>query len=461
MKPIRTLGLIMILGAAPAGAQDAPLGKDVTRPVPTPPAPAGLTVKEVRDTFTRVDADRSGALSAEEAAVGALDAAAFSAADADGDKTLNSDEFTVASEARASKLATGVSAELTAESTRLQALRRAQKSEELKRREAQAPGAARTAGQKPVAPVVTPTGSNDATAPAGPAAARRALAPDATGETELTPQEIRASIVRRLRNGEISQEKARVDLEAIDRRIANATATPGAPASPAPVPAVQPTAPNPDVRAVEEISSRRLRSSELEPAKPKEVSDPTIRRAEKAAGTGESPAGAAPSDASKPEGIRARIAEAQADLTRRLRNAEVTPEQAALEQAALVKRLRNAVESLPGGEVSGAPAEPSRTSATPAPSKTDPPAARARAEGVPPPAPTPAPEGSVPTRRPKEESAPPAPVVEPARTSAPAPSPEKSTPAPARPPAPEKAREDPKPARPAPAPKPDGNSGGG
>ena len=107
MRPIRNLTLLLILGAAPLQAQDAAGAAPAARKAPAQPQPAGLTLKEVRESFAKADADQSRSLSAEEASKAGLDAAAFSAADADADLKLSLDEFTVGSESRAAKGSAG------------------------------------------------------------------------------------------------------------------------------------------------------------------------------------------------------------------------------------------------------------------------------------------------------------------------------------------------------------------
>jgi hypothetical protein len=242
MKPIRTLSLLLVLSglalgaqtpaAAPAQGTGSGPGARATQPRTAAAAnvAGGMTLKEVRDAFTKADADRSGSLSVDEAAFGGLDGAGFTAGDADGDGRLSQDEYVVASESRVARLSGGAASDLTAESTRLQTLRRARQAEALKtRREAAAGSATSGASGSPgaAAPQAGATG--------GPAAARRALAAEqaapaapvpgakATGEKPADLQEIRASIVRRLRNGEITEADAQTAIEAIDRRIALAT----------------------------------------------------------------------------------------------------------------------------------------------------------------------------------------------------------------------------------------------
>ena len=467
MRPIQTLTLILLLASAPLSAQTpagaAPGSRRLPAPAPAVTQPAGLTLKEVREAYAKADADRSGGLSADEAAIGGVDAAAFAAADADSDSKLSVDEYTVVSEGRAAKLATGAAADLTAESTRVQALRRAQKSEDIKsKRELNAPPAptpaAASAGARSAAPVAaTP-------APSGPAAARRALAP-AIDDPNRTPEEVRADILRRVRNGEISADKARTELEAIDLRIAKTTgakdpAAAGAPsATPGAAVGAAIVGKEPDLRAIEESLNRRLRNSELDPAKAKELYSDTLRRVENARGAdGSKPApgadgtsaaaGAAESstEPAAPQGFRAKLADAQGDLTRRVRNAELTPEQAALEEAAMTKRLRQAAEGVKaaGGSGSATPAAPSASAAGSATAPTsaagtetkgtggtalNPAPARARTDAPAQPAPA-APVANPPARR-GNDAAPAAPAAAPARGSAPTPAPSTQPPRPA------------------------------
>jgi hypothetical protein len=166
MRPIRTLLLLLPLAALPTYAQDsrpAPAAGRTAPPVAKPVTAPALTLQQVRSSFAKVDADRSGSLDSKEALAGGLDAAEFLAADADGDQRLSQDEFIVGREGKAAKQAGSVATDLTAESTRLQALRRAQKAEELKTRRdatptrpaapdaptANGPGAARSAAGNP------------------------------------------------------------------------------------------------------------------------------------------------------------------------------------------------------------------------------------------------------------------------------------------------------------------------
>ncbi len=483
MRPIRTLTLLLLLASAPLSAQTPAGAAPGSRRAPAPAVTqtAGLTLKEVRDAFAKADADRSGGLSADEAVSGGVDAASFAAADADSDSKLSADEYTVVSEGRAAKLATGAAPDLTAESTRLQALRRAQKSEDIKsKREVTAPSAPAPAGAAGTARAAAPVAATPA--PSGPAAARRALAPAAEDQSR-TPEEVRADILRRVRNGEISAEKARTELEAVDLRIAKTTGAKDPTAASTSVgttgssgAAAANTGKEPDLRAIEESLNRRLRNSELDPAKATELYGDTLRRVENARGadvskpapgadaksTGASGAetGAAPA---APQGFRAKLADAQGDLTRRVRNAELTPEQAALEEAAMTKRLRQAADGVKaaGGSGSSAPADGSAAASTsgaptlaPGTNTTAPTAvpARARADAPATPAANP------PARRGNEATpaAPAAPAPAPVRGSAPTPAP--ST----QPPVPTPADQAGGAVRPAvPAPKPARPAGGG
>lgn len=404
MRPIRNLSFVLLLCAAPLHAQTTggagPGSRRATTPAPAanpaPARPAGLTLKEVRDAFAKADVDRSGALSAVEAAAGGLDASAFAAGDADSDASLSLDEYTVTSESRAVRQPAGAANDLTAESTRLQAVRRAQKSEELKsKREVATPPVPAPAGAAEKTRAGTPVPAAPMTpAAGGPAAARRALAPAAATSTDSTrsPEEVRADILRRVRNAEISADQARQELEIVDQRLAKTAAANGVPnpsvVAPATTPAAGGTesalgaAKDPSLRSIEESLNRRLRNSELDSGKAKELYGDTIRRIENARGTGtpqpapggeakpqdtatgKPAANAAPTD---PQGFRSKIVEAQGDLTRRLRNAELTPEQAALEQASMTRRLRQAAESLKTGGTAGASGTADSSSAGAAP----------------------------------------------------------------------------------------------
>ena len=106
MRPIRYWTLVLILGATPLRAQDAGAARPA-RQAPAPQPAAGLTLKEVRESFGKADADQSTSLSAQEAAVAGFDAGAFSAADSDGDQKLSLDVFTIGSESRAAKTSSG------------------------------------------------------------------------------------------------------------------------------------------------------------------------------------------------------------------------------------------------------------------------------------------------------------------------------------------------------------------
>jgi hypothetical protein len=316
MKPIRTLSLILVLcggtfGAEPQGGTGPGARVAPARPAPQAPQATGMSLKEVREAFAKADADRSGSLSVDEAAFGGLDAAGFTAGDADGDAKLNLDEYVVASESRVAKLSGGAASDLTAESTRVQALRRAQKAEAQKTRREAAGAPAIGAGTAPPA-AADPAGAAGATP--GPAAARRALAPAAPAapgaagaETDdpRTLQEIRSSIVRRLRNGEISEEKARVELEAVDRRIANATkgaATAAPEVSGAPAGAAQADK-KIDLRSVEASLNKRIRNSDLEGDQAVATYENTLRRIENARGATPPPAAAPrqPADPAVPQ----------------------------------------------------------------------------------------------------------------------------------------------------------------
>ncbi|MEO6711185.1 MAG: hypothetical protein ABI054_14255 [Planctomycetota bacterium] len=472
MRPIRNLSLLLILGASPLAAQAPARAASVARQTPTQPQAAGMSLKEARDSFAKADADQSGSLAVEEAASAGLDSGAFAAADADANGKLDQDEFVVGTESRAAKLPGGVAADLTAESTRLQALRRAQKTEELRtRRDVTAPAAARTGNRAGTPPSNTgePAAPADRRAPAipapsGPAAARRALAPETPADQE-NPQDLRASIVRRLRTGELSPEKARELLEGIDRRLGplpkEQPKPDAAPAAPGEAAGLAPSGPNHDLRLIEETLSRRIRKSELDSDKAKELYDNTIRRAENARGAGspEAPSSGATTTPPNPEGIRARIAEAQSDLTRRLRNSEVSPEQAAIQQAALVKRLRNSVEGMKegaqpatgaSGEAAASPAPDAKTPAAADPSKLPVPTpARPRSESTAPVTPAGStPPVNQPARRANDPATPaqpapaaargatPAPIAQPPPASNPPAPVEVSTPKPARPPPP-------------------------
>src|SRR5688500_8464571 len=220
MRPIRTLTFLLLLLAVPATAQDTRKAPGSARQATPIAQPASTSLKQVRDAHATADADRSGGLSVTEAAGAGVEASAFVATDADGDQQLGLDEFVIWSEGRAAKQAGGSAPDLTAESTRLQALRRAQKSEQLKTQRESRPAPAGDAATRPAAP-------------AGPAAARRAVAPENAAQQEQRLQEIRDSIARRLRNGELTPEQAQAAYAAIDRRIGNALGEAPKPAPPA------------------------------------------------------------------------------------------------------------------------------------------------------------------------------------------------------------------------------------
>jgi len=472
MRPIRTLLLLLPFTVAPLLAQDkrpapapAPAPARPVAPAARPAAATGLSLQQVRDSFAKSDADRSGKLDAAEALAAGLDASAFSAAYADADQGLDQDEFVVGSEGRAAKQPGGVAADLSAESTRLQALRRAQKSEDLRtRREAapnSAPGAARTgAAREPSSPraaAAEPAGREagaTAAAPAvnGPAAARRAAAVESPADREKRLLEIRESIARRLRNGELSAEQAQEAYAALDRRIANALGEGKPNAASEAAPAADASKKEVDLKAIEENLNRRLRNSELDPAKAQEVFGDVSRRIDNAQGAG-APAPASGDTAGAaaapqpPASLRDRVIEAQGDLTRRMRNAELSPEQAAAEKEAIRKRTENAVEKAKTGDGASAPAAqpaagtpaPARARGAPAqvPPVAAPPARRGADAGTPPPSnPPPARGAGRPATAPGTPAAQPAPVrPAPQDKPATAPAPARPAPKPATPPA--------------------------
>ena len=390
MRPIRILSLLLVLAAVPASAQVAPTAPGAARKPAAPTPQAALTLPQVREVFAKSDADHSGGLNSIESLAAGLEAAGFTAADLDLDQQLSTDEFIVASESRASKQAAGVASDLVAESTRLQALRRAQKSEDLKlRREAATPAAPASARGATREPAATPApGAEAAPAPAavGPAAARRALATETAPDREKRLQEIRDSIARRLRNGELTPEQAQEAYATLDRRISNALgdapkATPAQPSGTASTGEV-------DLRALEESLNRRLRNSELDAAKAQEIYNDLSRRVENAKLGGEpvatpavgaselgvagSPLQTAGAGPQATPSLRDKVIEAQDDLTRRMRNAELTPEQAAAERAAVSLRSQHAVEkakSLDGEHSAGASGAPAVAEPEPQPAR--------------------------------------------------------------------------------------------
>jgi hypothetical protein len=345
---------------------------------------------------------------------------------------------------------------LTAESTRLQALRRAQKAEELKTRRdatptrpaapdaptANGPGAARSAAGNPRAaqPAAKSDGPVAAPAPAaGPAAVRRAAA-ETPAEREQRLQEIRDSIARRLRNGELSADQALAAYAAVDKRLGNALgekqAQPAVPASPvgAGVDAEKPAI---DLQAIEESLNRRLRNGGLDPDKAAEIFGDVSRRIDnaqgakdKAATTPNAPPAARPQrsatagETATPEletpSLRERVLEAQQNLAKRMRNAELTPEQAAAQKEVLRKRTERAVEKAKSAAASseasaGAAPEapqPARTGAHAPPAGADGAGAARRGAGA---APTPATLPPAAGRRGDEHPAtPPVPAAQPA-----------------------------------------------
>jgi hypothetical protein len=342
-----------------------------------------VTLESARATFTRADGDTNAQLSAAEASAVGIDARSLAAADGDGNGSLSRDEFLVAYHQGLVRQSRAVAADLEAESTRLQALRRAQRSEELKqsRGPATAPPAAGP-GRRARADVAA-GGAPPSGAPAGPAAARRAAAESAD------PQELRAAklhqieetLNRRLRNGELTDEEAKATYERMKLRIDNAlgvqhtTDSAAAPAAqtPAPAGASADGAREQQLLAIQESLNRRLRNADLSNREAIAAFERTNRRIENALNgqTGGQPAPAdgaataagAPAESAPtalpPDSLRARVAAAQSALTRRVRNGQVDPATAAAAQEALRQRIERAVsgnQTAPGQPA--APAAP-------------------------------------------------------------------------------------------------------
>lgn len=231
MNPLCKLCWILMLGGAALGSQnEGEAGPSSRRRAVA--QPIGLTLGQVRESFSVADTNKSGSLDLAEAVASGLDGPTFALADADGDLWMSLAEFTVNSETRAARTGKAVAGDLRAESTRLQAQRRAERTQELlSRREA---GAHRSTASGSGAKGRNLPVDGARSASSGPAASRGALLHLSDEERAWAALDLRSEILLRIRRGELTPENARLGLEAIDRRIAALTVEPakaGAPNS--------------------------------------------------------------------------------------------------------------------------------------------------------------------------------------------------------------------------------------
>jgi hypothetical protein len=399
---------VLALVAVPAVAQDKT---------------AAVTLDTARALFTRADADGNGQLSASEATTLGFDARSMSSSDSDANQSLSRDEFIVGYHQFLVHQAKPVAADLEAESTRLQALRRAQRSEELKQgRQVGTAGAnqpapsdarqgprgpsQRTGAESPAAVPSRPAPETGAATPsaAGPGAARRVAL--AGGDVQQTREEklraIQETLNRRLRNGELSDPEAKAAYERMRQRIDNAlglrpeVAPAAAPDGSAAASADAQKSREEQLLAIQESLNKRLRNADLSQREALGAYARVDHRIDNALGVTPTdpahPAGDAAPAAESPrpaltpeeaETLRQRVLDAQLALTRRVRNGQVDPATAAAAQADLRRRLERAVSNgVPqaGTETPAAPAaERARRSAgDPAASPPSPPPARPR-----------------------------------------------------------------------------------
>ena len=190
-----TLALFLTsLGAIAEAGQDRRQRPDRPPADAKPATDKAVTLADARTAFERADSDKDGALDAAEAAKAGIDATRFSGLDADAAGGLSRDEFIVGFHQEAVRKGKSAASDLTAESTRLQALRRARRSQRLERR-AQGPAAARQS-------------------------ARAQPQPELSHEQKL--QAIRDSLNKRVRNSEMTEEQALSAYENAARRLDNA-----------------------------------------------------------------------------------------------------------------------------------------------------------------------------------------------------------------------------------------------
>jgi hypothetical protein len=198
MKYLKASKLLLVLslvsfGAIAEAGQDRRQRPDRPAADAKPAADKAVTLADARGAFVRADSDKSGALDASEAAKAGIDASRFSGLDSDGAGGLSRDEFIVGFHQEAVRDGKSAATDLAAESTRLQALRRARRSQRLERR-AQGPGAARQSAQPQPQPE--------------------------SHEQKL--QAIRDSLSKRVRNGGLTEEQALAAYESVAKRLDNA-----------------------------------------------------------------------------------------------------------------------------------------------------------------------------------------------------------------------------------------------
>jgi hypothetical protein len=342
-------------------------------------ARTAVSLDQARASFAKGDTDKSNGLSSAELTALGLDATAMLASDWNSDQSLSSDEFLVGYHQLLVRQAKTVAADLEAESTRLQALRRAQRSEELK---------PRPAGERPLplgpsqrvrqksgettdpagAPVATPAiPSEPAAGPgAGPGAVRRPAAPSADTAAQTREEKLLAiqeTLNRRVRNGDLTDEEARSIYASVSKRIKNGlntgnAADPGAPREPELTREQQ-------LLAIQASLNQRLRNADLSQREALGAYAKVDKRIDNALGKGKSTEGPAstgapaitPPGAPEPS-LEQKILQAQKDLTRRVRNGQVDPNQAGKAQ----ERLRQRVE-----RATGQPGSPAPTADAPAP----------------------------------------------------------------------------------------------
>lgn len=383
---------------------------------------AAVTLETARALFTRADADGNGQLSASEATTLGFDARSMSSSDSDANQSLSRDEFIVGYHQFLVHQAKPVAADLEAESTRLQALRRAQRSEELKQgrqvgtaganqpapseaRQGPRGPAQRSGAESPAVPSrQTPETGAGTPSGAGPGAARRVAL--AGGDVQQTREEklraIQETLNRRLRNGELSDPEAKAAYERMRQRIDNALGL-----KPEVAPAAAPDGSavavagadaektrEEQLLAIQESLNKRLRNADLSQREALAAYARVDHRIDNALGgtpadpahpAGDATAAEKPLQTMTPEEaetLRQRVLDAQRALTRRVRNGQVDPASAAAAQADLRRRVERAASNgVPPGaaETPSAPAtERARRSAGDPAASPPPPPARPR-----------------------------------------------------------------------------------
>lgn len=167
----------------------------------------GESLVEVRTLFRRVDADRDGRLDVREADHGGIDWTRLAASDQDRDGRLDAEEFVVARQRELARLGKVAAPNLTAESTRIQALWRARAAQAERERAATAAAddtATRLA--RLLGPAPTPGPPPGARAPGGPAQARLSEALDSSA-AQTAERARRAQMLLELRRREPRQDR--------------------------------------------------------------------------------------------------------------------------------------------------------------------------------------------------------------------------------------------------------------